>query len=236
MKKATLAIALLVLASLACIAVAGGGSNVFPTISSNPTPITQNSNPTPEPLDTTSIFEDDFSDSNSGWPIEADSDKAASYDGSGQYLITATKPRQDVWAPYPGDDLSDVRVEVDASKSFGPEDNSFGIVCRFVDNDNFYFLVVSSDGYQAIGKYQAGQFSYLSAEQMEQTSGINPGTAVNHIRADCVGSTLTLYVNGQQVSSVTDGSFPIGEVGLIVGTFDEPNVGVLFDNFVVTRP
>ena len=127
-------------------------------------------------------------------------------------------------------------MEVDATKTSGPDNNGFGLICRFQDNDNFYYFMVSSDGYQVIGKYQGGQNQYLSAEKMQPTDAVTAGSATNHVRGDCQGSTLTLYANGQQLSSITDTSFTSGDVGLIVGTFDEPNVGVSFDNFVVYQP
>ena len=229
MKRIFFALAVLVLASLACNAISSGTSNP-PTLPTQPS--SQN---TPQNSSGQVLFQDDFSDSSSGWPVDADTDKSASYTADNQYLLQAFTAKQDVWA-HPGQSFGDVRVEVDATKSIGPEDNSFGLVCRFVDNDNFYFFVVSSDGYQAIGKYQAGQFSYLSADKMQPTSNVKSGTAVNHLRADCIGSTLTLYINGQQTSSVSDSSFSTGDVGVIVGTFDTPNVGILFDNFVVYKP
>jgi len=229
MKRIFLALAVLVLASLACSAISSGTSNP-PTLPTQPS--NQNA---PQNSSGQVLFQDDFSDSSSGWPVDADTDKSASYTADNQYLLQAFTAKQDVWA-HPGQSFGDVRVEVDATKSSGPEDNSFGLVCRFVDNDNFYFFVVSSDGYQAIGKYQAGQFSYLSADKMQSTSNVKSGTAVNHLRADCIGSTLTLYINGQQTSSVSDSSFSTGDVGVIVGTFDTPNVGILFDNFVVYKP
>jgi hypothetical protein len=87
-----------------------------------------------------------------------------------------------------------------------------------------------------IGKYEDGENKYLTAEQMQPTAAINAGNSGNHLRGDCVGSTLTLYANGQQISSITDTSFTSGDVGLIVGTFDDPNVGVTFDNFTVYQP
>jgi hypothetical protein len=71
---------------------------------------------------------------------------------------------------------------------------------------------------------------------MQTTDAVKQGDATNHLRGDCVGSTLTLYVNGQQVASVTDTSFTSGDIGLTVGTFDDPNAAVTFDNFVVNEP
>src|SRR6185295_6876674 len=103
--------------------------------------------------------------------------------------------------------FSDVSIEVDGAKFSGPDNNDFGIICRFVDDDNFYFLIIASDGYQVIGKYLAGQLQYVSATEMQSTDAVKQGNATNHLRGDCVGSTLTLYVNGQQVASVTDTSF-----------------------------
>jgi hypothetical protein len=218
MKRALYALAVLALVSLACSALSGGSP----------------SSPTSAPGKQV-LFQDDFSDSNSGWPSASDADKTANYSADGKYVIEAITTQQDVWA-HPGKSFNDVSVEVDATKTGGPDNNGFGVVCRFQDNDNFYYFMVSSDGYQVIGKYQGGQNQYLSAEKMQPTTAITAGTATNHVRGDCQGSTLTLYANGQQLSSITDTSFTSGDVGLIVGTFDEPNVGVTFDNFVVYQP
>lgn len=221
MKRAILALSMLLLASLACNAVTGQ-----PQAAPSAAPVLPGRQV---------LFQDDFSDSNSGWPTTSDTAKSASYMADGTYQIQAISTQQDVWA-HPGQSFTDVSVEVDATKSAGPDNNGFGVVCRFVDNDNFYYFMVSSDGYQVIGKYEAGENKYLTADKMQPTGAINSGSATNHVRGDCSGSTLTLYANGQQLSSVTDTSFASGDVGLIVGTFDEPNVSVSFDNFVVYQP
>jgi hypothetical protein len=62
------------------------------------------------------------------------------------------------------------------------------------------------------------------------------GDATNHIRADCVGDTLTLYVNGEKLAEAKDSDFTSGDVGLMAGTFDQVGVDIRFDNFVVSRP
>lgn len=221
MKKVVLALSVLVLAGLACNAVTGqpGGTDQV-------NPVTAGKQV---------LFHDTFSDTDSGWPSASDAEKTAGYLADGTYQIQAMTTQQDVWA-HPGQAFSDVSVEVDATKSSGPENNGFGVICRFVDNDNFYYFMVSSDGFQVIGKYEGGENKYLTAEQMQPTAAINAGSSGNHLRGDCVGSTLTLYANGQQISSITDTSFTSGDVGLIVGTFDDPNVGVTFDNFTVYQP
>ena len=219
MKRALFALGVLALVSLACSA-----------LNSSPAATQAPALPGKQVL-----FQDNFSDSNSGWPSATDADKSANYSADGQYAIQAITTQQDVWA-HPGQNFADASVEVDATKTNGPDNNGFGVICRFQDNDNFYYFMISSDGYQVIGKYQGGQNQYLSAEKMQPTDAITAGNATNHVRGDCQGSTLTLYANGQQLSSITDTTFTSGDVGLIVGTFDEPNVGVSFDNFVVYQP
>jgi len=126
-------------------------------------------------------------------------------------------------------------VEVDAVLVGGPEDNDFGILCRYVDTENYYFGIISSDGYYAIGTVIGGEQSIIG-ENMQPSDAIKTGFESNRIRFDCVGSTLSLYVNGKLVQEETDSSFASGDVGLMAGTFDTGGTQVAFDNFVVSKP
>ena len=72
-------------------------------------------------------------------------------------------------------------------------------------------------------------------EKMAETDLVARGPASNHIRFDCIGSTLTLFVNGTQVDQQTDSEYIIGNVGLIAGTFADVGTDILFDNFMVYK-
>ena len=53
---------------------------------------------------------------------------------------------------------------------------------------------------------------------------------------DCGGGVLTLYVNGQQIDSVSDSTYVSGTVGLFASTDDvSGGASVIFDDFVVTK-
>lgn len=181
------------------------------------------------------LFSDDFSSTNSGWDRVQEDDVVTDY-ANGGYRIYVNEVNYDMWAnpskSFPGD----VRIEVDATKSGGPDDNDFGLICRYQDVDNFYFFMISSDGYAAIGKYEGGSQQFISSDNMQKVDGITPGAATNHIRADCIGSELKLYVNGNLVATATDSSFTSGDVGLMAGTFDTAGTDILFDNFYVYKP
>jgi len=180
------------------------------------------------------LFFDDFSNSNSGWDQVHDTN-VTDYSNGG-YRIYVDETNYDIWAnpskSFPGD----VQIEVDATKTGGPDDNDFGVICRYQDTNNFYFLLISSDGYAAIGKYENGSQQLVSSDEMEQANGITPGAATNHLRAECIGSNLTLYANGNVVATAVDSSFSSGDVGLMAGTFSEAGTDILFDNFYVYKP
>jgi hypothetical protein len=180
------------------------------------------------------LYRDDFTDPTSGWGRNVTDNGTADYAGGG-YRITIKTPGYDYWA-VTGLTFTDVHIEVDALKIGGPEVNRIGLICRYRDNRNFYFLIVSSDGYYGIGKVKDGQVELLGQPQMQRTSAVHSGSASNHLRADCVADTLVLYVNDQAIGMASDMDFASGDVGILTGAFDEAGVDVLFDDFVVTKP
>ena len=180
------------------------------------------------------LFQDDFSDPGSGWHIARNGDLVIDYD-NGSFLFQLNQAYSDFWS-LPGLMVSDVQVEVDAIRMDGSEDNDLGIICRYQDQNNFYGLIISSDGYYGISKMENGEHKIIGAEGMQYSDNIHRGTEMNHIQANCVGSTLTLMVNGEKLIEVQDSDFVAGDTGLTVGTFSEPQVKVQFDNFIVKKP
>ncbi len=183
----------------------------------------------------TVLFQDDFSNPKSGWDTMREDDAVIEYT-NGHYRIWLNYPHTNIWAN-PGLKFTDTRTEVDATKVGGPDNNAFGIICRYQDADHFYFFLISSDGYYGIGKTNGERQTLLTNDgNMKYTTAIHKGHATNHLRADCVGTTLALYVNGQRLALVEDAEFGEGDVGLIVGTFDQPGADIVFDNFAVYQP
>lgn len=181
------------------------------------------------------LFQDDFSDPTSGWDQVSNEEGITDYE-SGTYRILVNVSQIDYWAN-PGLNFGDVVVEVDTTKAGGPDDNDFGVICRYLDEDNFYFFLISSDGYYAIGKTTNGEQVLLQpAGQMQPSEAVFTEKAENHLRAECVGSHLTLVVNGNLVAETDDSSFSNGDVGLMAGAFDESGVDIRFDNFTVKEP
>ena len=180
------------------------------------------------------LFQDGFSDPSSGWDRVRTQEGMTDYEGE-RYRIVVNVPNADYWAN-PGLSFTDVSVEVDAGKVSGPDDNDYGPLCRYRDTGNFYFLIISSDGYYGIGKVQDGEQELLQPPQMYHSDVIYTDNQPNHIQADCNDSRLALTVNGVLVAETSDSSFHEGDIGFIVGSFDDPGVDIWFDNLIVKVP
>ncbi len=212
-----LALLMLVLASLACQTTSGGEA---------PPPI-ENSN-------SNILFSDDFSDVSSGWDTVRTDDGITDYENNA-YRIYVNVDTNDVWAN-PGLSFGDVHIAVDATKTGGPDDNDFGVQCRYQDVDNFYFFIISSDGYYGIGKVANGEQQLIGMEALEASDAILQGEATNHIEAECKGDQLTLWANGVKLYATQDSDYASGDVGLMAGTYDIVGTDISFDNFLVTQP
>jgi hypothetical protein len=180
------------------------------------------------------LFSDDFSSVSGNWDKAKDTNMTTDYYNNA-YRILVDLANYDAWSN--PDDLSftDVQVEVDATKNGGPDTNDFGIICRYKGKEGYYYGVISSDGYYGIYKKTAEGGRQLGTGGEQFSDKILTGAATNHIRFDCVGSTLTLYANGVQIDQQTDTSYKDGNVGLLAGTYTETGVDILFDNFFVYK-
>ncbi len=209
---------------LILLALALPACQFLPAAASTPTPVAQTGD---------TLFYDDFTNPGSGWDRFSSAEGIMDYDGSGyRFLVNALQTN--FWST-PGKSYGDVRIDVDVAKLRGPDENRVGLLCRFVQG-NYYFFMVSSDGFYTIGKFMGGIAVQLGQSEMQYNPAIRTGLAVNHLRANCIGNTLTFYVNGDQVAQAQDADIAAGDVGLLAGTFTEPGVDVIFDNFLVSQP
>lgn len=181
------------------------------------------------------LFSDDFSNTKKKWDRISEGSRTTDYLNDA-YQIIVNEASTDAWANPGSESYTDVRIEVDATKNGGPDDNDFGVICRYTDVDKFYYAVISSDGYYGIMKMSLNGGNPIGSDSLLESDQITMGTGTNHIRFDCIGSQLSLYVNDKLIAQQTDADYVEGNVGLIAGTFDTPGTDILFDNFYVYKP
>jgi hypothetical protein len=183
----------------------------------------------------TILYEDDFSNKRNGWGLmeRAGGDIQIKYGGM---LFSVDLPNFMFWS-VTGRKYQDTQINVDAVLVEGPVNNAFGVICRYQDEENFYGFLISHDGYYGIYKYIDGNVIMATKDgTLGYSAVIRQGGVVNHLQAVCEGNRLSLSVNDTLLTEVVDDSFKEGKVGLIAGSYEDPGVNVLFDNFQVVQP
>lgn len=193
-------------------------------------------NPVEEPAHSGwTFFSDDFTTPPNGWGTMGREGGEILFEYEGLVLKVVT-PNSLLWSVNQPR-YRDSRIDVDAVLLDGPVNDNFGVICRFIDNQNFYGFLVTHDGYYGIFKMQNGEMVMTNDKtNLDFSEVIRQGGVVNHITAECTGHILSLTVNDTLLAEIQDTSFSEGQVGLIAGAYENAGVKVLFDNFKVTQP
>ena len=216
-----LAVACLALAALACQALSnlGGGGGTGET-------------PAPDQGDI--LLEDDFSSKQ--WGTGTDSDSSVEYASDALQMIVYTK-NYFVWSTPNDKDYQNVHMEVTVTNNNTDPTTAFGIMCyQQVTSDAFYYFAITPAGQYAIAKAAVAQKDVFltNNDQWEYSDAVKANAPSYRIGADCGAGTLTLYVDGQQVASVTDTSYTNGGVALFTWSGeDAASANVTFDDFVM---
>jgi len=212
LSKVLLAVGLLVLASLSCSMLSALGSGA--------------------------LLEDDFSKNDSGWGTGTDADSSVEYTNGGLQMQVFTK-NYFIWSTPNTEDYDSVHMEVTVNNNDTDSTTAFGFMCyQQVVDSSFYYFAITPAGEYAIAK------ASLAASDVFLTNNDEWGSsdliAVNapsyRVGADCGNGTLTLYVDGKQIDSVTDSTYTTGGVGLFTWSGeDAASADLTFDDFVMTK-
>jgi len=179
------------------------------------------------------FFHDDFSDQCSGWEISESSSSAYGYRDEA-FFFELRDPDQ-IALSIPGLNLSDVVIDVNTVQTASAGDNSWGVLCRYLDFDNYYGFEISDYQYFTIYAFLDGDF--VSLVDWSELGSIASGDgASNRLSASCVGDRLSLSLNGQEIASVRDSRLTAGDIGLTASTYDGTGAAVQFDDLRVQTP
>lgn len=217
-----LGIAGLALAVLSCQALSGLGGG------------TPGAPGTGAPQEGKVILEDDFS--SASWGTGADKDSSIEYTNDALQFIIYTK-NYFVWSMPNNDNYESVHMEVTVTNNNTDPTTAFGIIChQQVTGDAFYYFAITPAGQYAIARASVGEKDvFLTNNNAWQYSDFVIANAPSYrIGADCGKGSLTLYVDGQKVDSVTDTSYTGGGVALFVWSGEDvASADVTFDDFVM---
>lgn len=176
-------------------------------------------NPTP-PADRL-LMRDDFRSPISGWTVSKDRGGQEAYD-DGRYVITlnSTDP---YWGVSP-QTLGDFVAEVDATPTSrygasyaydGPLGESYGVIVRAQDQNNFYAFLVATDGRYSAFHVKNGTLAWDTRWTPADDDTVKDGWQTSRLRILALGKELRFYVNGRMLVRVPDAIWASGQAGVI---------------------
>jgi serine/threonine protein kinase len=181
------------------------------------------------------LLEDDFSD-DSIWGILDATTAAIAYDG-GMLRMRIFEQNWIIWSTPNGETYRNVRAEVTAFNNDGQPNTAFGILCYQQEvTSSYYYAVVTTSGEYAIARATDGETDeFLTNNDQWGTSDLIERNAPSYrVGLECGNGTLSLYVDGLLIDSVTDNTYSGGSSGLLTwsgGTVSAADVS--YDDFIL---
>jgi len=199
-----------------------------PTPSPSPTATTTTPSATP-PLT------DDFEPPNPAW-ARFETAESAVYAQAGELFLEDRGKGVAVYAPLASKTYTDTMVSVQVRHVQGTVNNWMGVICRQQDENNYYLLAISADGFYLILRVEDGMPTPLAGP--ETSDSIRTGKARNDLGVRCVGDALSLWVNNERISTYLDNTLhAAGNVALFSDAVERGETSVAaFDNFTLTKP
>lgn len=194
-------------------------------------------NGTTEPLPETGLlFADQFVPGETGrWRIEGDAIAGSSLQ-NGRLVIAVDEAETVHYATLDNEFFTDFVLDVETTLVSGNPENSFGVLFRMTDTQQFYRFELTGNGLYTVERRDGGTRESLTQGWLDSTDLVQGIGAVNRIQIRAVGDLLTFTINDMVATEVTDGTYAQGQIALDAGSFSRPGIEVAFDNLVITRP
>lgn len=214
-----------------------------PTISpAPPTPtIAPSARPQAAPTSTTDpahlpagdvLFEYTF-DAAGNWGVGEDD--ASRIAVSGGVLTIAIKRSDWTTWTFAGRQAADFYAEASTEVAACGQDDSYGMIFRVVNADNFYLFGLACDARYRVRHRQDGEWNVLTDWTPSTAIQAGPG-AHNLLAVRAMGDEFQFFANGEFLGGAVDSSFAEGKFGLFAQSGLAAGVSVNFDNLQVRAP
>lgn len=161
------------------------------------------------------LYDDDFTYEDDYWWQKVDGAWAPYVETNNAGHITLHAFRQSSTATIGraviGASTGDQVVQTTArAVDFGGTNVWFGLMARYVDDRNYYYITMRNNGTLSLRKLVNDNVAVLATA----SRNVAPNTWYS-LRLEAIGSSLRAYVNGELYLQATDTSFPTGRYGLV---------------------
>ena len=178
-------------------------------------------------------YADNFSNTESGWPIVDNGTVRWGY-VDGEYSIWTNSP-EDFWVgATSGVSESNYKLTVDVRNDTWYAYGAFGLAFGISDDwSQFYAFEIDTGGNYLISKVSGSTWTTLAAGTSDAIHTIV--RSVNKLTIERNGALLNAYVNDQLIANLSDSSYlGYGNLGVLANTsYNHVDMDVRFDNFAV---
>ena len=174
-------------------------------------------------------FEDEFADESNIYTYD---DAQASFSADDNKLVMVAKKANnyEAWTLSWGD-LKNFYIEI--TGEFGSEcggRDRFGMIFRAPDTSEGYLVSVTCEGSARLTMYESDDDEYTVLKTYTTSEHINSGPgAVNRLGVRAKNSTLTVFINGNEVLEKNDSTFGKGRWGVLVAATNTPGFTAYLD-------
>ena len=153
--------------------------------------------------------------------------------------LTVEFPESLFWTTAGRRNFQDGVFEVDVTPLSGSLEAAYGLVFRASPNaSDFYYFLVSADGFYSIGGCQNGcadnDFLRIADAMWIESPLLQTGLDVTQsLRVEALGDQLAYFVDGEEIGRFEHPTFEKGDIGILLQTFDS-SATVAFDNLKFT--
>jgi hypothetical protein len=253
--------ALILLVGIACTAIGGAD----PTQAPPPTQPVQivNTEPPPQPTEVPptevpppteppapqaqEFFDEEFDNPlSSDWDFltvtgsnDADPDKVTVEAADGKLVWDFDSEYVYYYLFYNAFDYEDVRLDV-LSDNRGRNNNSVSLICRYDPDIGWYEFNIANSGLYDIlyAEIQSNGDIAYNAIANGGSLAIKQGMEVNEYGIICEGDELTLFINGDEVTSIRESRYGLrsGQVGMSVSSFNVLPILIEMDWVKISEP
>ncbi|NEO53527.1 MAG: PDZ domain-containing protein [Okeania sp. SIO3B5] len=179
------------------------------------------------------VLDENFTKPSSRWSIG----EFAKFKDGGLFQ-QVSKPNRGYWnswdANYLPYNIQKTDYSADLTKINSPDNEAYGILTRIRGNNdqNYYYLLITSNGYFSMGKHS--KENWENKINWKEDNSINQGNGLNRLRVVTEGNLITGFINGKEVGNFKDNSYKSGNIGVYSESGKQGNgVAVNFDNIKV---
>jgi SH3 domain-containing protein len=179
------------------------------------------------------LYQDDFTDSSSGWPQDTFDNYFIGYHEPQWYFVQITSPNykapvitEPKRVSYQ-DTTVELQVFTDTANTAPTGDFRYGLVFRRSGDQWYAFAISPRTKKWYMLKSSSNGLVTLKEGVEDSIEGLN--NKVDLLRVDVMGSNFSLHINDHLVGQVSDSDYAKGEIGLYAESFDSTQTRIHFD-------